>query len=138
MADRLTQRREDAERAVAHFHAGMAEYDGSIGAREFCTLRFMLALDTVWKYAKVLLGAKSGWEREDRGGPKQVIREAWIAGWLSDDDAKVAGRLVDDRNLVAHTYREKLAQELAERFPSHLALMERWLAAMVTAHDRPD
>lgn len=38
--------------------------------------------------------------------------------------------MVDDRNLVVHTYNEKLAVELAKRLHGHHAILAVWLGRL--------
>lgn len=46
---------------------------------------------------------------------------------LSEDEASGLLAMVDDRNLAAHTYDEKLAAALAGRLHAHATLLRTWL-----------
>jgi nucleotidyltransferase substrate binding protein (TIGR01987 family) len=42
--------------------------------------------------------------------PKEVFRQAYQAGWLAHEAPWI--RMLDDRNLVAHTYNEAIAMRI--------------------------
>lgn len=46
---------------------------------------------------------------------------------FEEREAEAALVLVEDRNLAAHTYDEKLAAALASRLPAHAKLLRAWL-----------
>lgn len=41
--------------------------------------------------------------------------------------------MVDDRNLAAHTYDEKLADALVARLPGHATVLRAWLDRLTRA-----
>ncbi len=49
------------------------------------------------------------------GSPKQAFQAAFELGWISETDQDLWIRMVDDRNLTAHTYKEALADEVLGR-----------------------
>ena len=83
MADRLSRKQADAAAALEKLEQAVADFDGSEIRRESLILRFMLTLDTVWKLARAALMERYGTEREISGAPKQIVREARIAGGLT-------------------------------------------------------
>jgi nucleotidyltransferase substrate binding protein (TIGR01987 family) len=50
-----------------------------------------------------------------------VLQQAYRLGWLDDEPRWL--KLLEDRKLTSHTYRESLAQEIYGRIPSHHATM---------------
>lgn len=42
----------------------------------------------------------------------------------------LALRMIDDRNLTAHTYNESLAQSIFDQLPGYVQLMRAWLDVM--------
>ena len=62
--------------------------------------------------------------------PKSVIRACAQNALLTEADARLAMDLVDDRNLTSHTYNEVLAQAIWSRLPTHLSVLQRWVAAL--------
>jgi len=65
--------------------------------------------------------------------PKPVIRACFQSGLLDESEAERALKMVEDRNLAAHTYDEKLADALASRLPSHAGLVRAWLDRLARA-----
>ena len=53
--------------------------------------------------------------------PKSVLQHAYRLGWLEHEQRWL--KLLGDRNLNSHTYRESLALEIYRRIPSHHAAM---------------
>ena len=50
-----------------------------------------------------------------------ALQQAYRLGWLDDEERWL--KLLDDRNLTSHTYREALALEIYRRIPAHHAAM---------------
>lgn len=71
--------------------------------------RFEFVIELYWKTFKKCL-AENGIETSL---PKEALREAFAANWISDDKLWIDMML--DRNLTSHTYREKTAQEIYGR-----------------------
>jgi hypothetical protein len=44
--------------------------------------------------------------------------------YLSEDEARLAMQMVDDRNLTTHGYDEKLVEEICKQIPEYYRLME--------------
>ena len=113
-----------AQRALKAFQEVLEiEHPSSI-VRDAAIQRFEFTFETVWKAAKEIL-----YEREgiDAASPKGVIRSCREVGILSTDQAHIALKMVDDRNLTVHTYNEKLAEEIFSRLKPYQALLAMWL-----------
>jgi nucleotidyltransferase substrate binding protein (TIGR01987 family) len=54
-------------------------------------------------------------------GPKGVLQHAYRLGWLDDEQRWL--KLLEDRNLTSHAYREPLAREIDDRIPAHHGAM---------------
>jgi nucleotidyltransferase substrate binding protein (TIGR01987 family) len=89
--------------------------------------RFEYSVDTLWKYLKLYLQIKHGIEQKS---PKTVFKEALRIELISEEQAKQALEMVDDRNLTSHTYNEELAQEIVEAIPKHYKLMNEIIEDM--------
>lgn len=87
--------------------------------------RFEFVIELYWKVLKDMLEAVN----VDVRNPSMTFKEAFYQGWLGDDD-KPWVSMLEDRNLSSHTYKEKLAEEIAERIPSYYPLLERTYAAL--------
>jgi nucleotidyltransferase substrate binding protein (TIGR01987 family) len=79
--------------------------------------RFEFTFELFWKTIRRLL-ARQGIEANS---PKAVLQQAYRLGWLSDEPKWL--KVLDDRNLTSHTYREQLALEIYGRIPAHHAAM---------------
>jgi nucleotidyltransferase substrate binding protein (TIGR01987 family) len=79
--------------------------------------RFEFTFELFWKTVRRLL-ARQGVESNS---PKAVLQGAYRLGWLDDERRWV--KLLEDRNLTSHTYREDLAREIYSRIPAHHAAM---------------
>lgn len=85
--------------------------------RDSAILRFQLCFDLSWKSIKDV--AKS--EGVECYSPKSCLRSAFQLGLIPYDETWMA--MVDDRNLVAHVYQEKLAKTLFAKLPGYLVLL---------------
>ena len=95
--------------------------------RDAAIQRFAYSTEACWKAAQSVLSIQFGLEL---GSPKSVIRSCAQNALLAETDARLAMELVDDRNLTSHTCNESLTQAIWSRLPAHLAVMQRWMAAL--------
>ena len=68
--------------------------------------RFEFALELFWKTLKRLL-AEEGVETST---PKDTLRKAFQAGWLTDEAAWL--QMLSDRNMTSHIYDEETAKRI--------------------------
>jgi len=125
--ERYRERLAVARQALGTLDEILAIAEPSKIARDAGIQRFEYTLEAVWKAAQVYLREFEGL---DIGSPKGVVRACRQAGLLSEDGAMRALRMIDDRNLTAHTYNESLAQAIFGRLPEYARLMHVWLDAM--------
>jgi nucleotidyltransferase substrate binding protein (TIGR01987 family) len=92
--------------------------------RDASIQRFEYTYEALWKAAAHYLRDVHGL---DAPSPKSVIRRSMEVRILSEEEAREAMTLVNDRNLTVHTYNEDLANEIYSRLPAHSALMQTWL-----------
>ena len=95
--------------------------------RDAAIQRFEYSTQACWKAAQSVLSVHFGLEL---GSPKSVIRSCAQNALLAESDARLAMDLVDDRNLTSHTCNEALAQAIWSRLPTHLSVLQRWIAAL--------
>jgi nucleotidyltransferase substrate binding protein (TIGR01987 family) len=115
-------------RALARLEEALALPEGDPIGRDVVILRFVLVYETAWKALQRCLAT----EKIEARYPKEVFRQAFQAGWLAREAPGI--RMLDDRNLVAHTYNEATAVRIytdvksyAPEFRSALAyLTERF------------
>ncbi len=127
MEEIMSKRMQGAERALARLHEGVAkdvltemEQDGLIQRFEFC-------FEIMWKCGKDYLLDRDG---IDVASPKKVIRALREVGVFSDEETEQALRMVDDRNLTAHTYDEDMAAALVKRIYDYEKLLQQWFVRM--------
>jgi len=72
--------------------------------------RFEYTFELAWKTIK----DKLLYEGYDEKSPRAVIRKAFAAGFISEDDTEVWLDSLDKRNLLSHTYDEKTAEVALE------------------------
>jgi nucleotidyltransferase substrate binding protein (TIGR01987 family) len=99
----------------------------SVLVRDACIQRFESSFETCWKTVKEYL-------REFEGiacnSPKSCLREAFQSGLLDEQGTEIALKMVDSRNLTAHTYIEAVAQSIFEELPQYLRVMKQLLEKM--------
>ena len=82
--------------------------DGTIQRFEFC-------FELSWKVLKRFLSNEGITART----PKEVFKEAFKLGWLSEGDS-FWSKMIEDRNLTSHTYDQGTARDLYSRIPGYL------------------
>jgi len=93
--------------AFARLKEGVAKYDGTDDlSRDGLIMRFEFTFELAWKSVKAVF--------EDEGltglnSPKLVLREAFAAGLITDDELWLA--MLSDRNSTTHIYSEQKASQ---------------------------
>ncbi|HEX6141356.1 MAG TPA: HI0074 family nucleotidyltransferase substrate-binding subunit [Geminicoccaceae bacterium] len=113
------------ERSLSQFEDALARLREALALdqppairRDVVILRFVLAFETGWKALRQALLA----EQIEARYPKEAFREAYRAGWLEEEDVWLS--MIVDRNLVAHTYNEAMAETLLGHVPGYLGSLE--------------
>jgi uncharacterized protein YutE (UPF0331/DUF86 family) len=123
----------DARAALAALEDVLAVDRPNERDRDSALLNLMLATETVWKAAQAVVADVVGPRGVFPSGPKAAVRECRAAGILTDADAELAFKALEDRNLVVHTYKKALAVEIHGRIATHAGVLRRWLAALEDA-----
>jgi nucleotidyltransferase substrate binding protein (TIGR01987 family) len=79
--------------------------------------RFEFSFELAWKAIKVIalrFGA-------DRRSPREAIKAAYGFSWIHEEALWL--KMLDDRNLCSHTYKEEIAQAVYERLPMYAKIM---------------
>ena len=113
-------------RALAALEQALVEDEGDRRSRDSVILNFMLAYETAWKALQAAL-AEQGVEA---GYPKEVFRQSFQAGWLAAEAPWLA--MIADRNLVAHTYNLRTAEDVRARVDAAIVAL-REAHAMLAA-----
>ena len=124
--ERLKERLAVAARALKTLKEILREPKSSI-VRDAAIQRFAYTFEAVWKAVQTFLKKM---ESLDAGSPKSAARFSHQVGLLSEDQARGALAMADDRNLTVHTYNEALAEKIYSNLSGYAALMDSWLASM--------
>jgi nucleotidyltransferase substrate binding protein (TIGR01987 family) len=92
--------------------------------RDVVILRFVLSFETAWKALRHRLLI----EQIEARYPKEAFQQAYRAGWL-DDEAIWIGML-NDRNLIAHTYNEPTAERIFANVNFYVPALRRLLECL--------
>ena len=124
--ERLTQ----AGRALNKLREAVAHENPSEMERDALIKRFEFCVELLWKCGKDCLLIKEG---RDAASPKRVIRELREVEVFDDAETALLLKMIDDRNLAAHTYSESMIEELAKRIKQdYEPLMMAWYLRMKT------
>ena len=124
--ERLKERLAIARQALRTIQEILNQPKNAI-VRDAAIQRFEYTFEAIWKAAQMFLRAA---ESLDAGSPKSAIRGSFRVELLTEEQARKAMAMADDRNLTTHTYNESLADAIYSRIPEHAAIMDAWLAAM--------
>jgi len=87
--------------------------------RDSVILRFVLVYELFWKTLKRFLAH----EQIEANYPKEVLSKAYQVYWLENE--KMWLKMIEDRNVVAHTYDEEKAKEIYERIRGYSPELRR-------------
>ena len=90
--------------------------------RDSTIQRFEFNVEILWKTIKEFLSSKEGVECRT---PKSCIREFFVAGYLTPEDAKILLEIIDYRNLTSHTYHEEIADKIFEKLKIYIPTMQK-------------
>lgn len=125
--ERLSERLDVAQKALKTLQQALAETETTVILRDAAIQRFEYTFEAVWKAGQEFLRAHEGL---DVGSPKGTIRGLFQTGHLSERQAKLGLRMVDDRNLTSHTYSEGLSEQIFKELPKYAALMQSCLSVI--------
>ncbi len=89
--------------------------------RDSAIQRFEFTVEIFWKTIKRFLKEKEG---IDCRTPKSCIREFFSAGYMDEDSAVLLLKMIDDRNLTSHTYREEVAEGIFMRLQEYIKQLQ--------------
>lgn len=124
--ERLKQRLVVARQALATLFELKDEPYSKL-VRDASIQRFEYTFEAVWKAAHQYLNDYEGMEL---GSPKGVLRACFQVGLLSEEQAKQALAMTDDRNLTSHTYNERVAAQIFGKIADYENLMDVLLSAI--------
>jgi len=99
---------------LENFQLALSELDEACARERYSKLEragliqtFEFTFELAWKTLKDLLY----YQGFDVNTPREVLRQAFSAGLLTEDETETLLDALGKRNLLAHTYREGLARE---------------------------
>ncbi len=124
---RWRQRLENFTKVMAQLQAACRQKRYSDLERAGLIQIFEFSLELAWKTMKDWLLA----EGYVVATPREVVRQAFEAGLLETSDAEILLEALKQRNLLAHTYREELAQSAVELIKvRYFPVLQRVLALL--------
>lgn len=109
------------EDELSHFSDALAQLEAALPqigrdslSRDGAIQRFEFTFETAWKALRHVLHEAHGIVANS---PKAALRDGYANGLVLDEGAWI--RMLEDRNLTSHTYRQALAIEIASRLPEH-------------------
>lgn len=125
--EKMRERFELASKALIKLSELIDKDELSEVERDALIQRFEFSYELLWKCGKDYLRVQEG---IDSASPRKVMRDCRVVGILSNDEVQIALKMVEDRNLTAHTYDEEFAIELVGRMKTYFNLMKVWLDRM--------
>lgn len=123
--ERLRERLDVAQKALATLQEALAETNPTVIVRDAAIQRFEYTFEAVWKAGQEFLRRQEGL---DVGSPKGVMRGLFQTGYLNERQTELGLKMVDDRNLTSHTYSEGLSENIFKVLPKYAALMQSCLS----------
>lgn len=75
--------------------------------RDSAIQRFEFTVEAFWKYLKEFLKVQEG---KICNSPKSYIRGYMGSGYITEKDAAILLKMIDDRNMTSYTYHEEVAE----------------------------
>lgn len=129
---------EKGHRRLANFGHALARLREALGVPSDAPLaidgtvqRFEFVFELAWKTLKAALEAEGVGART----PREVLREATRAGWLTDEDTWLD--MLEDRNLSSHTYSEESAREIYGRIRLNAPALDEIYGFLVQRYSKP-
>jgi nucleotidyltransferase substrate binding protein (TIGR01987 family) len=108
---------DDLGRALDRLGEALAVPEDAPLAVDGSIQRFEFTFELFWKTVRRVLAGHG----IEANSPKAVVQQAYRLGWLDDEQRWL--KVLQDRNLSSHTYREPLALEIYRRLPAHHAAL---------------
>ena len=106
-AIRWQQRLENFSKALSQLEAACAQEEYSNLERAGLVQLFECSFELSWKVLKDLLF----YEGYDVNSPREAIRQSFEVAYIDQQDCKLFLETLGKRNLLTHTYEEKIAEE---------------------------
>ena len=84
--------------------------------------KFEYSLELSWKFLKSFLRREKGLDAQ---GPKDVFRQFAKYEYFSQNEIQVFLNMVDDRNRIAHEYRDYIMEKIYPKLKDYQVLMKK-------------
>ena len=111
MDQTLVLKTAEFKKALKGLSEALAEKKTDI-VRDSVIKRFEYTYELAWKNSKVFLSEHFGL---DFFSPKEVFRSLRSNDLLNDEETEALLAMVDDRNLIIHTYSEDFSEEIYQK-----------------------
>ena len=101
---------ENFQKAYLKLKDFCSQYDGTEINAAGVIQAFEFTFEQCWKSIQ----KKAGAEGISVSSPKKSFEWALSNGWIESEDESIWLKMLDDRNLTSHTYREAVARRVAE------------------------
>jgi nucleotidyltransferase substrate binding protein (TIGR01987 family) len=125
--ERLRERLISANKAVKSLHQLVTIDQPNDVERDASIQRFEFTYEACWKAAKQFLFDLEG---IDVGSPKGVIRSCREIGLFNEEETVLALNMVNDRNLIVHTYNEEVSVKIHSNLKNYFPLLSKWIERM--------
>lgn len=116
------------QQRLENFNKALGQLEAACALEKYSNLElaglaqmFEFSYELFWKTLKDLLF----YEGFDKKSPRAVIRQSYDTEYMSEDETEVALDALGKRNLLSHTYDEKVAREAVELIKKKYAPMLR-------------
>lgn len=103
--------------AFARLNEMLSVPKDAIGRDDALIQRFEFNYELAWKTLKAALEI----EGVVVTSPRAAFQKAYAAGWIDDERAWLG--MLNDRNLMSHTYKEQDAIAVAGRIPNYISVI---------------
>ena len=94
--------------------------------RESLIQRFEICVDLFWKYLALYTKEKTQ-KTSELNGPAPSVRAAHKAKIVTEKDAEIFLKMIKDRNMTSHIYKDEVAEEISKKTPLYYELMKKYI-----------
>ena len=98
--------------------------------RDSMIQRFEFCVDLFWKYLKIVLEEELKKEIE-LNSPRSVIRDACNAKLITEKDAEIFLKMIEDRNMSSHIYKEEIADQISNQVGNYFFIMKNYMEKLI-------
>ncbi len=125
--DRLEKVVKDFREALGRFQESLTKVEENKDSEDYpffrdsAIQRFEFTFEIMWKAMKMFLESEGILCRSPRG----CIRELFTAGYISEEDTRILLKMLNDRNMTVHTYREEIAEDIVSRLKDYAKTLQK-------------